>query len=171
MGMVRIYWPTALSKPLCPHPSQPLYLQQPDRGGRREFKVVPLCRWGKGAETSLSRHRGQDLTPVARSKWCYFPRPLLCKQTRGWGWRVAGKGHSFQVLLHVASWGCMAPACVSSQGWGLGWGSGRVWSSFPAARVGGCPLGLPALGSLVSLGRKQERAAQVFLALKTHTYQ
>lgn len=44
-------------------------------------------------------------------------------------------------------------------------------SCLPVGRVGGYPLGLPALHSLVSLGRKQERAKQVFLALKTHTYQ
>ena len=31
--------------------------------------------------------------------------------------------------------------------------------------------GLPALASLVSLGGKQDRATQVFLALKAHTYQ
>lgn len=44
-------------------------------------------------------------------------------------------------------------------------------SCLPVGRVGGYPLGLPALHSLVSLGRKQERAKQVFLALKTHTSQ
>lgn len=59
---------------------------------------------------------------------------------------------------------------LSLTGLGAGWHR-RVLSCLPVARAGGYPLGLPVLGSLVPSGRKQERAKQVFLALKTHTYQ
>lgn len=66
-------------------------------------------------------------------------------------------GPSSGVLFHGIRW----PLCLCLFLPGLG-------AELPPSGQG---WGLPTLDSLVSLGRKQDRAKQAFLALRTYTYQ
>lgn len=105
------------------------------------------------------RLSSQDVTPVGSLKVVLFPTATAWKQT----WELGGEVPA-------------APCCFTEPRGplpvllpcrvGLG-GGGRVLSCLPGTRIGG----LPALGSLGSIGKKQERARQAPLALKAHTYQ
>lgn len=90
-----------------------------------------------------------------------FPKVTVCKQTWGLGGWVPVLGCCF-----MGSGGHCA--CVSSS---QGWGCGRRSQQGAELPPSGQGWGLPTLDSLVSLGRKQDRAKQAFLALRTYTYQ